>query len=71
MKTVFVLHHIYDRDGSDEVKLIGVFRTREDADHAVGELINKDGFSSYPDGFEITEYELDRIWWSDGFITQI
>lgn len=69
MSTVFVLQHEYERDGVDNVKFIGVYSTHQNAEAAVERMRLQPGFSSYPDGFCIDEYELDRDHWVEGFFT--
>lgn len=69
MKSVFVLHHSYELDGYDETKLIGVYTSNEEAQLAIERLIGKPGFRNYPDAFGVTEYELDKDHWLEGFVT--
>ncbi|RBY95633.1 hypothetical protein DQ237_14035 [Blastococcus sp. TF02-8] len=53
-----------------EDKLCGVFSTKEVAESARANLIRQPGFRDYPDDFEINAYELDKIHWEDGFVTE-
>ena len=70
MKTVFVLQHEYERDeGVDEVKFIGVYSTKSNAEEAVKRLVTQPGFSDHPDDFCIDEYELNLDHWTEGFDT--
>ncbi|WP_276482644.1 DUF7336 domain-containing protein [Paraflavitalea pollutisoli] len=69
MKTAFILHHSYDLDGYDETKLIGIYSTMEQAELAINRLKGLNGFKYHPDKFEISEYELDKDHWTDGFAT--
>jgi len=55
MTTVFVLQHEYEWCGRDEVKFVGVYATREDAQTAMGRLSNCSGFRDWPDGLSIEE----------------
>jgi len=69
MTTVYVLHHSHTlADGSDEVKLIGVFSASELADAAVVRLKAQPGFAAHPEGFEIDAYPVDATFWGDGFV---
>jgi len=66
---VFLVQHVRSEDEDDEdVKLIGVFSSRETAEEAVNRLRQTSGFSEFPDGFYTDEYTLDRIHWEEGFI---
>lgn len=69
MNTVFVLHHSYELEGSEETKLIGTYSSAEHAHAAIHRLKDKNGFRNYPDNFEITEYQIDQDNWTDGFAT--
>ncbi len=71
MTTVYVLQHVRELpDGSEEVKLIGVFRTRQSAEDAARASSGLPGFSDHRDGFSIDPYELDRAYWAEGFVTR-
>jgi homoserine kinase type II len=68
--TVWLAWHEHDSDGTSELKLIGVFSTRERAEAAVEARRGKPGFVDHPDGFEIGSYVIDRdAAWLDGFVT--
>ena len=70
MESVFVLQHSYERDGYDEVKMIGVFSTDEKAMQTINKLKNVAGFRDYPkECFCIDEYEIDTEHWIEGFCT--
>jgi hypothetical protein len=68
MGTVFILHHDYE-PGDDHVKLLGAFSTKQSALAAIRKYRELPGFSEYPDGFTIDEYELDKEEWTEGFIS--
>ncbi|HEX3067012.1 MAG TPA: hypothetical protein VHX14_00440 [Thermoanaerobaculia bacterium] len=70
MNQVFVVQHSHEfPDGSESVKLIGVYSSRPAAEEAVRRLASQPGFSKLPDGFTIDIYELDQDNWVEGFIT--
>ncbi len=70
MTKVYVLQHEHVmEDGSEEVKFIGVYSTRENAQAAVARLSRAPGFSDTPDGFHISEYPLDKDHWVEGYTT--
>src|ERR1051325_8199517 len=66
---VYVLHHVYKRDESEESKMLGVYSTRERAEEAIERLKVQPGFVDYPTGFEIDPYNLDEDEWEEGFVT--
>lgn len=68
MTSVFVLQHVHAReDGVEDVKLIGVYSSREEADAAVARLGRLPGFSDDPDGFHVDEYRVDQDHWVEGY----
>lgn len=57
METVFLLWHVHEfHDPKDrDEKLIGAYRTEEDAKAAIIRLADKPGFREAPAGFHISE----------------
>ena len=69
MASVFVLQHVHTReDGSDDVKFIGVYSSRQKAQEAVERLGRLPGFADAPDGFHIDEYRVDQDHWVEGYV---
>jgi hypothetical protein len=68
-RSVYILHHEYERWGRDYPKLIGVYETREDAEAAILRLRDQPGFRDWPDGFTVDEYALGEDHWTEGFST--
>jgi hypothetical protein len=70
MTHVYVVQHVHTaQDGEEEdVKFIGVYSTRSNADAAVNRLRLLPGFCDHPSGFEVTEYKIDQDHWIEGFI---
>jgi hypothetical protein len=67
---VYVLQHVHSvDDGADDVKFIGVYSSRENAQAAITRLIQAPGFSEAPVGFYIDEYQLDKDQWVEGYST--
>jgi hypothetical protein len=62
---VFLLWHT-ERCGDE--KLIGVYRTEENALAAIERVKDKPGISEEGGNFEIAKYELDQDHWTDGFV---
>jgi hypothetical protein len=81
MDKVFVVHHVHLLpEGTEDIKLIGVYRTRASAERAVERLAMQPGFSAHPgvvdaqrtddsQGFHISAYVLDKDHWVEGFVT--
>jgi hypothetical protein len=61
---VYVLSHI---DSYEDEKLIGVYRTEDDALAAVERTKEKPGFSEKGGRFVIDKYELNQDHWTEGF----
>lgn len=69
-KAVFVLQHSRERpDGSEDVKLIGVYTDRSLAEATLARLRSEPGFRDFPSGFHVESYELDKDHWEEGFVT--
>ena len=67
MPSVFVLQHMHlTEDDVEDVKLIGVYSSREKAQNAATCLGHAPGFSDAPDGFHIDEYRVDQDQWVEG-----
>ena len=69
-QTVFVVQHAHEfADGSEDIKFIGVYRSRGEAEAAVDRLRVQPGFRDHPEGFHVNEYALGQDHWPDGFIS--
>jgi len=70
MASVFVLQHVHSRDdGEEDVKFIGVYSSREQADAAVTRMSRLPGFADAPDGFHVDAYPVDQDQWPAGYVT--
>jgi hypothetical protein len=67
MKSAFVLQHSYEINGNDETKFIGVYATNELAEDAILRLKIQPGFRDRPEDFHISEYELNKDHWVEGY----
>lgn len=67
MKSAFLLQHSYEIDGSEQVKIIGIYSTRDKANEVIGKYKTLPGFCCYPESFYIDEYEIDKNDWEEGF----
>ncbi len=68
MDSVYLLWHVHTLEGRDDEKLIGAYRTRQDAEAAIERLRNKPGFKETSNGFSIDKYVLNRDSWDEGFV---
>ena len=69
MASVFVLQHVHSReDGGEDVKLIGVYSSRDKAEAAMARLRRLPGFADAPDGFHVDEYRVDQDHWAEGYV---
>lgn len=53
----------------DDVKLLGVYSSRENASARIERAKELEGFRDEPECFYIDEYTLDEGQWTTGFIT--
>ena len=56
-------------DEDEDMKLIGVYSSEENAKAAIQRLKPKPGFRDWPDGFRIFTRTLNQDSWTDGFIS--
>jgi hypothetical protein len=70
MDSVFILWHCHGTESDGGEKLIGVYKTRQDAEAAIGRLKDKPGFRDAFQGFEIHDYLLGRDGWTEGYISE-
>lgn len=69
---VFLLWHVHDLgNGHDDEKLIGVYRTEDEAKAAIKRLCTQPGFVDAPSGFQICAYRVDEDHWTEGYSTCI
>ena len=67
---VFVLQHTRElADGTDDVKLVGVYSSEQLGRAAIAKLSRLPGFCEQPAGFELSQYELDVTHWAEGFVS--
>jgi hypothetical protein len=70
MDSVCVLWHVHKTSGlSEDEKLIGVYKTRNDAQDAIARLRTKPGFQETQEGFQIDDYELNKDHWTEGYVS--
>ena len=67
MESVFVLHHVARVGEDEDVKLIGVFRTKVDAEAAAEQLKVQPGFRDVGGEWSCVEFVIGKIHWSEGF----
>jgi len=72
MEKVYLLIHEHNVNIDEfvfpEVKLIGIYESSQLADETIDAYLNYVGFKDYPRKcFKIVEYELDKIYWNEGF----
>ena len=68
MKAVYLVQHERSVEVGGDVKIIGVFSSRESADAAVATLCDQPGFREETAGFHVEPYDLDHVQWSEGFV---
>ncbi len=67
MNKVYLLSHTRNEEELDGFKIVGIFSSRDSAEKAIELLKTKPGFCDYPDRFNVGGYEIDKIFWGDGF----
>ena len=71
MKFVYLMWHVREIGNDETAKLIGVYRSEDNAHAAAARLRDQPGFRHFPDGFLVEQYELNKDHWTEGFVTPI
>lgn len=67
---VYIVQHVHEFDDDrEDIKLIGIYSSIENAQGAVQRLGDQPGFRDTPEGFEIDTYILDHDNWTEGYVT--
>lgn len=72
MEFVYSLWHIHVDEhlpAGEDVKLIGIYTSNENAIAAQLRTEKLEGFRDFPEGFQISQDILDKDGWTSGFIT--
>lgn len=69
MTKVYILWHTHELDGHEEELMLGAYSTPEKAATAMAHLRTQPGFKDQPDGFEIKDCTIDRMYMAEGFVT--
>jgi hypothetical protein len=71
----YLLQHEYEykfnNETFEEVKVLGIYSTREKAEEAINYYMTLEGFKDHPiECFHIDEYTFDERHWAEGFFTE-
>jgi hypothetical protein len=84
MQTTYLLQHLHLLpQGEEDVKIIGIYASRDAALAAIERLKDQPGFADFSalisladlssdgahEGFYIDEYNLDEDHWTEGYVT--
>ena len=69
MRNVYLLWHTHRLGDGDNEKLIGLNESLAAAKAAQLRIADKPGFALTLQGFEISEYEINKDHWTEGFVT--
>ena len=65
MKYVYTVYHVNPKN--DDKKSIGVYFSLIEAEAVVAKYKSIKGFRDAPDHFYIDKYELNKMYWSEGY----
>jgi hypothetical protein len=76
-----LLWHMRPLDGQEDLdpettyietddKICGAFSTEARAEEGRQQLLTQPGFKDYPNAFYVAHYEVDKLEWTEGFVTQ-
>jgi hypothetical protein len=67
---LYVVQHTHQIDKDDDIKLLGIYSSRDAAELAVERAKQRPGLRDAPDGFSIDGYVLDQDCWTEGYVTR-
>jgi hypothetical protein len=62
---------VIDEEQGDNVKLLGIYSSRANAEKRIARARLLSGFRDEPDCFQIGRYELDRDEWPEGYTIDV
>lgn len=65
MKYVYIIHHFNPKN--NDGKYIGAYSSYQEAQGIVEKYKGMKGFKDAPDHFYIDKYELNKMYWSEGY----
>lgn len=65
MKYVYIVHHVNPKN--DDEKRIGFYLSLAEAEAVVAKYRSFKGFKDAPDCFYIDKYELNKMYWTEGY----
>ena len=66
--SVYIVHHVHAETGrDDDVRMIGVYSSKDAAKNAVLRARMQPGFRRFPNGFKIAKHALDKDLLTEGF----
>jgi len=80
MITVYLVQHLHLLDETEDIKIIGIYRSEAAAMMAIDRVKDQPGFRDFPNvvdsaqegdsqGFHICPYDLDSDHWTEGYVT--
>ncbi|MGA2981390.1 MAG: hypothetical protein ABSD76_17505 [Terriglobales bacterium] len=71
MNAVYILWHTHPTGANEKnEKLIGVYASEGAVKAAQSRMLEKPGFSYFPEGFEIAKYAIGEDHWTEGYFTE-
>ncbi len=68
LNSVYILYHTrVDAFGCENDKCLGVFSDLDKVEQAKQYALKQKGFRDYPDGFSVSEYQINKQEWPEGF----
>ncbi len=69
LKAVYFLYYVYEfEDGHDDVRLFGVFSSREKAKKALSNIKKNPKYKRIKNLFSIHQITINRLGWTEGYV---
>ena len=70
MEKLYLLHFVHEfEDGHENVILLGIFSSEDEAKTSLAQLRQKPALSRCSDKFVISKTTLDKLSWEEGYTT--
>lgn len=69
LKKIYFLYYVYEfEDGHDDVRLLGVFSSKQKANIALQNIKKNPDYKKIKNFFSIHQIIIDRLAWTEGYV---
>ena len=69
LKKIYFLYYVYEfEDGHDDIRLLGVFSSKEKANIALKNIKKNPNYKKIKNLFSIHQIIIDKLGWTEGYV---